>query len=165
MKIFGSVISLIFLCAPACFAEMNLYLYPRAECNKGAIVMSDIGKIETDIQSAERIKRIGIDSSFFTDGYLDRKEIMDILKDSVAGPIHIYGSGVRVVEAAVSDSRVVVQKGAMVRFQVVNAGIRVELTGTAMGDGTVGDEIPVKLKGSTVTRGRIVNERVVELAL
>jgi hypothetical protein len=169
MKTFGVVIFFILLFAAACFAQLNLYLYPRVECNKGAVLMSDIAKIETDMQSAGRIERIGVDASFFSDGYLDRKEIMEILKDSVVGPINIYGSGVRVVkadgDAVVRDTRVVVQKGAMVRFQVVNAGIRVELMGTAMSDGAVGDEIPVKLKGSTVSRGRIVNERVVELAL
>jgi hypothetical protein len=169
MKIFLIVISSIFLFTPACFAELNLYLYPRVEYKKGAITVSDIANIETDIQSAGLIESIGIDESFFSDGYLDRKEIMDILKDSFAGPINIYGSGVRVVkaeeDAAVRDSRIVVQKGSIVRFQVVNSGIRVELKGTAMGDGAVGDEIPVKLKGSTVSRGRIVNERVVRLAL
>jgi len=169
MKRSVSVILCIFLFAPACFAELNLYLYPRVESKKGAITMSDIANIEADKQSAGRIERIGIDESFFSDGYLDRKEIMDILKESIAGPINIYGSGVRVVkvegDAVVRDSRIVVQKGATVRFQVVNSGILVELKGTAMSDGAVGDEIPVKLKGSTVSRGRIVNERMVRLAL
>ncbi len=171
MKTFLNVIVLIFLCAPASFAEVNLYLYPRVEYSSGSIAMSDIANVETDTQSAGRIEGIRIDESFFADGYLDRKEIMEILKDSFEGTINIYGSGVRVVKAegnaavGEGDSRIVVKKGALVRFQVVNSGIRVELTGTAMRDGAVGDEIPVKLRGSAVSRGRIVNERVVRLAL
>jgi hypothetical protein len=169
MNIFCSTIFFLFIFTLTCFAELNLYLYPRAESKNGVIAMSDIAKIETDLETAAQIGSIGIDDSFFSDGYLDRKEIMDILKDTIAGRINIYGSGVRVVkvdsDAAPHDSRIVVQKGKMVRFQVINAGIRVELMGTAIHDGAVGDEIPVKLKGSTVSRGRILNERMVELAL
>jgi hypothetical protein len=169
MKAFLGVIVTIFFCTPACFAELNLYLYPRVEYKAGSVSMSDIANIETDTGPAGRIEGIRIDESFFSDGYLDRKEITDILKGCFDGPFNIYGSGVRVVkamgDAAVRDSRAVVRKGAVVRFQVVNSVIRVELTGTAMGDGAVGDEIPVKLKGSAVSRGRIINERVVRLAL
>lgn len=169
MKTSIGVMVAIVLLATACFAEVNLYLYPRAEWRKGSISMSDIANIEADAQSAVGIGSIGIQESFFSDGYLDMKEIMDILKNSVDGPINIYGSGVRVVRAeehaAAPDSSIVVQKGAMVRFQVVNSVVTVECTGTAMSDGAVGDEIPVKLKGSIVSRGRVVNERVVRLAL
>ena len=169
MKIFYSTIFILFIFTLTCFAELNLYLYPRAESKNGVIVMSDIAKIETDQETAGQIGSIAIDDTFFSDGYLDRKEIMDILKGIVSGRINIYGSGVRVVKAdgnaVLHDSRIVVQKGKMVRFQVIHSGIRVELMGTAMHDGAVGDEIPVKLKGSTVSCGRILNERVVELAL
>ena len=81
----------------------------------------------------------------------------------------IPGSGVLVhageAAPAVEERRIVVRKGSAVRFRVVNSVVRVGQMGTALQDGAVGDEIPVKLKGSAVSRGRIVSERVVELVL
>ena len=57
------------------------------------------------------------------------------------------------------------KSGSPVRFQVVCSGIRVEQMGTAMKDGAAGDVIPVRLKGSAVGRGVILDERTVELKL
>jgi hypothetical protein len=167
MKVLASVIFTL-LISVTCFADAGLYLYPKVERGDGAITIADIAKIEADPETSAQIGGIAIEDKYFSDGYLDRKEIMDLLKGRVAGRISIYGGGVRITatEPAVpEESRIAVVKGNTVRFQVVNSGIRVELTGTAMRDGAVGDVIPVKLKGSAVARGTVVNERVVELAL
>jgi hypothetical protein len=148
---------------------VSLYLFPRAERGAGVVVMSSMAMIEADPETAARVGNTAVAESFIADGYLDKKEIMEILRDSGAGRISIYGDGVRVPvpdnAAASAERTVVVRKGSTVRFQVVTSLVRVELTGTALGDGAVGEVIRVKLRGSAVSRGRILNEKTVELAL
>ena len=115
------------------------------------------------------MRSLAVDDALYADGYIDRRELVELVRPHVDGRVNVYGSGVRVSMAengAVKEEpRIVVRKGSPVRFQVVNSIIRVEQSGTALQDGAVGDEIQVKLKGSAVSRGRIVNERVVELTL
>lgn len=164
------VIFLTALYAP-CFAGGDIFLYPRVEGSKGGMVFADIAKIEADAGTAIRIGGIIVDGARTGDGYIDRKEVMDILKESGVEDVSVYGSGVRVLCAepedrkSVSPESVVVKRGKPVRFQVVSPRMRVEVAGTAMQDGAVGDLIQVKLKGTAVSRGRILNDRVVELAL
>ncbi len=167
MRIFCATLALL-LAGTAAFAEVNLYLYPRVDRGRNALVLSDLGRIDGDAETAQ-IGSIEIADGLFADGYIDRKELLDLVKGHVEGRVNIYGSGVRVsvVEAAAvpEEPRIVVRRGKAVRFQVVNSHVRVEQAGTALQDGAVGDEIPVKLKGQAVSRGRILNERVVELEL
>ncbi|MBN2158258.1 MAG: flagella basal body P-ring formation protein FlgA [Spirochaetes bacterium] len=166
----GAVIVLIALSAP-CFAGGDIFLYPRVNRTSENIVFSDIAKIEADPGTTIRISGIVVDEGRVSDGYLDKNEVLDILRESGVGDVAIYGSGVRVfretagADAAMAAAPVVVKKGKAVRFQVVGRCMRVEVPGTAMHDGAVGDVIPVKLKGTVVSRGTIINDRVVELSL
>jgi len=150
------------------WADVSLYLYPRINYTSN-VMFSHIAIIEGDTAAVEKIKTLSIDENFFSNGYLDKKDIMNILKDTIAGKINIYGSGVRITKldsnADSQSSQKFIKKGDTVRFQVVSSRIRIELPGTAMKDGAPGDVIPVKLKGSKVASGTILNERVVELRL
>jgi hypothetical protein len=161
-------IMFLLLTTAAVYAEVTIYLYPRVDRGKNALVLNDLGTIDGDDEAA-KVGSIGIEDTLFADGYIDRKELIDLVRAHVAGRVNIYGSGVRVSDAVTGavqeEPRVVVRKGSLVRFQVVSSRVRVEQAGTALQDGAVGEEIPVKLKGTTVSRGRILNERVVELAL
>lgn len=167
MKVFLSIILLV-AAATASWADLSIYLFPRVERGRGSLVLSDLGTIEGNA-AASGIGSIVIEDGIFADGYVDRKEIVDLVRPHVEGRINVYGSGVLVhageAAPAVEERRIVVRKGSAVRFQVVNSVVRVGQMGTALQDGAVGDEIPVKLKGSAVSRGRIVSERVVELVL
>lgn len=160
---------LLLLAATASYAEASLYLYPKVERGERQLVLSDLGALDGDAATLSRIGAVAVDDALVADGVIDRKEILDLVKSALNERITIYGNGVRVrtgeAAAVREEPRVVVHKGARVRFQVVNANVRAEQSGTAMEEGAVGDVIPVKLKGSAVSRGRIVNERVVELAL
>jgi hypothetical protein len=168
MKTLCAAIFMI-LTAAACFADVSLYLFPSATRENGGAVMADMATIEADPETAERIGKTEIADTYLADGYLDRKEIMEILRGSGAGRISIYGNGVRVrmpeTAGAPGERRIVVRKGSSVRFQVVNACVRVEMTGTALADGAVGEVIQVKLRGPAVSRGRVLNEKTVELVL
>jgi hypothetical protein len=167
MKAFCFILVLL-LTSAAAYAEVNVYLYPRVDRGKNSLILSDLGTIEGDDEAA-KVGSIGVDDALYADGYVDCRELNALIKAHVTGRVNIYGSGVRVnsagPEAFREEPRIVVRKGSLVRFQVVSSRVRVEQTGTAMQDGAVGEEIPVRLKGTAVSRGRILNERVVELAL
>ncbi|MBN1497525.1 MAG: flagella basal body P-ring formation protein FlgA [Spirochaetes bacterium] len=158
------------LCGAAVAADVGLYLYPRAERGDRALAIADIANIEADAVTKAGVGSIVIDDALYADGYLDRSEIIGIIEEHAGGSIAVYGSGVRVVRAAADPEtaggrRHVVKSGSPVRFQVVCSGVRVEQMGTAMQDGAAGDVIPVRLKGSAVGRGVILDERTVELKL
>lgn len=164
-----AILVAVFSCA-ASAAEVGLYLYPKAERGNAPLTISDIAQVETDGETASRVGAVGIDDALYADGYLDSKEISDCIREHAGGRITVYGSGVRIVRTAgvtlaAEAPRRIVRAGSPVRFQVVNARITVERAGTAMQDGAAGDMIPVKLKGATVVRGVILNERTVELKL
>ncbi|OHD71057.1 MAG: hypothetical protein A2W19_08585 [Spirochaetes bacterium RBG_16_49_21] len=158
-------IFLLFL-SGSCFADITLYLYPRVN-HATEIQLSDVASIEGDPESVARIRDLRIEGRFFADGYLDRKELMDMLAEKKAGKIHIVGSGVRITEgdSDIPRRQATVKKGDTVRFQVASSFIVIELRGTAMKDGAVGDVIPVKLKGAKTANGKVLNERTVELEL
>ncbi len=167
MKIFGFIM-LFLLAAAASYADVSIYLFPRVDRGRSPLSVSDLGTIDGDAEAAA-VRSLAVDDALYADGYIDRRELVELVRPHVDGRVNVYGSGVRVSMAengAVKEEpRIVVHKGSPVRFQVVNSIIRVEQSGTALQDGAVGDEIQVKLKGSAVSRGRIVNERVVELTL
>ena len=169
MKTLYSAVIVVVFFTGAAFADVSIYLYPRVGQKPGGLVLSDIAEIDADTDTVAAISEIGIDARLALDGYLDRREIIHVLADRVRGRVNVYGSGVRVAdpggESATGSSRIMVKKGETVRFQVVNACVKVEIIGTAMKDGAAGDVIPVKLRGSTVTSGKILNEKIVELEL
>jgi len=168
MKRFMTILFLLHALAGYGWADVSLYLYPRINYATN-VMLSNIAIIEGDTETVERIKNLSIDENFYSNGYLYKRDIVKMLKDTIAGKINIYGSGVRIIKldssAETLSSQKFIKKGDTVRFQVVSSRIRIELLGTAMKDGAPGDVIPVKLKGSKVASGKILNERVVELRL
>lgn len=167
MRIFG-FITVFLLAASASYGDVTIYLVPRVDRGTAPLTVSDLGTVDGDADTAA-VRSLAVDDALFADGYIDRKELVGLVRPHVNGRLNVYGSGVKVGMAengAVQEEpRIVVRKGSPVRFQVVNSVIRVEQAGTALEDGAAGDEIRVKLKGSAVSRGRVVNERVVELVL
>jgi hypothetical protein len=160
---------LVLVCATCAFADASLYLYPRADIKAGGIAYSDIAIIDADSETAVRIGATPVDAGLLADGFLDESEIRRALEGLIDGRLRIYGTGVRVAaagkNAAAERSTAAVRTGARVRFLVVRSGVRVEMTGTALREGSVGDVIPVKLKGTAVSSGTIINDSIVELKL
>jgi hypothetical protein len=162
------ILGIFLFCTGTCLADVTLYLYPRVAAAP-EIPLSQIASIEGDAETVARIKDVRVDEHLFFDGYLDRKELTELLAGKKVGKIHIIGSGVRIIrganDAAGRRFDMAVKKGDTVRFQVVNSSIRIEIFGIAMQNGVPGDVIPVKLKGSKVVNGKVLNERTVGLDL
>ena len=165
MKWFAAIVFVTAVAAHA-RAEASLFLFPTVRMKEQGIAISDVAIIEADGATAERIRGIIVPADLYADGYLDQKEIASLCLANETGDVRIYGTGVRVAVASEAQrARTAVKKGKQVRFRVLNGPIAVEHTGTSLEDGAVGDWIQVKLRGSHVSRGRVVDERTVEYAL
>jgi len=165
MRWFAAIVFVTAVAAQA-RAEASLFLFPTVTMKEQGITISNIAIIDADETTAERIRGIIVPADMCADGYLDRKEIVALCLANEAGDVRIYGTGVRVAAASEAQRvRAAVKKGKQVRFRVLNGRVAVELTGTSLEDGAVGDWIQVKVRGSNVSRGRVVDERTVEHAL
>ncbi len=168
MKRLAAILILLVGMAGAARADISLYLYPRVNCQEKLFV-SHICMIEGDPETVERVKGLQIDDALISNGYLDKQDIIKLLKENISERINIYGSGVRIIKqdgnAAASVKKTTIRKGDIVRFQVANSLIRVEIQGIAMKDGALGEVIPVRLRGSKTASGKILSERIVELEL
>lgn len=168
-RLFLAILFMLTAAGTAFPSEVELYLIPRAERGEADLLISDIAMIKGSGESAARIGSLAIEPQLHADGYLDRSDITEALRAGGAEKVRIHGAGVRVVspggEGVPARSAPVVRRGAAVTFRAVRGNVIVEIKGTAMGDGAEGEIIPVQVKGKTVSRGRVVDERTVELAL
>ena len=167
-KILLSLIFILFLSVQA-YSEVSIYLYSKIKYSE-EIKVSDIGKIEYNFESLDPGELI-IDPSIFSDGLIDRKELRSFLMDHFSS-IYIFGTGTRILfeDSQISQEQIIIgdgsiSSGADINIILKNKKIRVVTDGTAMGNGKIGDIIPVKLKNSKVVKGLITKNKTVEIAL
>ena len=156
------------LLAPgAAWARVTLYLYPVINNPGAELSLSDIARIESDRRGDQEIPGIRIDSSIYSDGFIDRTEILGLMKNKFDGCVMIVGSATRVStsvekndtgdKAKASD----IKQGDPVTFVYRKGLIRIELTGTALSNGCAGESIQVRLKKKRTATGRIIADRMV----
>lgn len=173
---FLTAILLILLAGGTAFAELRIYLFPGIEVETKEPLLGDIGKIEGDTPALKKIREMKIAPELYADGYIDRRELRSLLRACTDDIIIIHGNAVRVtkkasVEEAVDQAEVPEEKvlsvktGERVHLSVRKNGILVEMNGTAVGEGRVGDEINVRLKGSRTVKGILRKGKMVEVSL
>jgi len=104
-----------------------------------------------------------------------RKELEAMVKDSSAESIFIYGGAVKILvkkdpAATVAgdlypDGELPVKAGDAVGILIRGRGITVTLTGSAMEDGRMGDSVRVRIKGNRTVKGRVAENKMVEVSL
>ncbi|MDY6967287.1 MAG: flagella basal body P-ring formation protein FlgA [Spirochaetota bacterium] len=151
-----------------------MFLYPKIHLKKKAATLEDIAVIDCGKESINRFKHIKIPHVLYSDGYLDRKEIRLLIRQSISKPVFIYGNAIKInvnkeVEGEKKDNTDdpmnIVKSGERVKIVVINNGIFVELIGTALKQGSIGDEIRVRIKGSKVIHGIVKRGKLVEVTL
>ena len=167
-KILITLIFIFFLSVQA-FSDVSIYLFPKVKFSE-EIKLSDIGKIEYKFESIDPGELI-IDPSMFSDGLIDRKELRSLLMNHFSS-IYIFGTGTRILfeDSNKSQEQIIIgdgsiSSGADIKIILKNKNIRVLTDGTAMGNGKIGEIIPVKLKNSKVVKGIIIKNKTVEIAL
>ncbi len=152
----------LILCAGSVLGAMeaSIYLVPRVALGGGPLELRDIARIEVRDGDREALGAITIDGALYADGYVDRREISDLVKARFQGTVMIFGGGVAVAGARQvpeesRDSAMAIRKGEKVRYSVHRGGVRIEINGVAMEDGVEGDEVRVKLHTNKIVPGKV----------
>ncbi len=166
----------LLLVAPAApsSAAVSVYLISRAELGT-APVLGDVASIDAEPGLRKALLDLAIPEKALVDGFVDRREVEDLLAVAAREGVLVYGNAVRVNRtvkdepAAAEESAVVserlVRAGDAVNVRVKKNGIIIELSGSALENGARGDEVAVKLKSTRTLKGRVVQKGLVELAL
>ena len=160
---------LLCVCAvSAASADVKIFLYPRCE-GEGSILLSSAAWIEGDADETARLRALSIEKRFFKDGYLDRRELTQILKERFSGSYTIIGSSVRVSAPAAEEIDIeelaeqAVKKGDAVKVLVRRKGITLETHGIVTADALPGDEVAVEVGKKKMVKGVLKEEHVVEV--
>ncbi|MBN2401249.1 MAG: flagella basal body P-ring formation protein FlgA [Spirochaetes bacterium] len=161
-----SVISLIFLlCGAVESADIKLILFPKITAENN-LLLGDIALIDSDRSDIKQIKKINIECEIYSDGYIDKKEILSILKSYTEESISIYGNAVRVINNSSNDITIVdhdelfLKKGDRVEVVVNNKGISLVLKGIAVNDGKLNDEITVRITNK-LTMKKFIKAKII----
>jgi hypothetical protein len=168
IKIAITLFFIIFIVIEA-YSEINIYLYSKITYSE-VIKLRDIGKIESNNESIDP-EDIEIGKSLLSDGLIDSKELRSFLMNYF-DIINIYGTGTRILlegqqvhmePVIIGDGSIT--SGANIKIILKNNRIKVATQGTALGDGKIGEIIPIKLKNSRILKGLITSSKTVEIAL
>ena len=170
MRYLALMITLFFLAAAGADAggSARLYLYPMADV-KPDLCIGDIATIETDADDVDLLAGLSIDSALLSDGYLDSREIDDMVRSTGITCV-IYGNAVRIINSS-GDTEIqkenfpLIKKGDQVTFVALRGRIKIEVTGTALCDGMKGDDVSVRTRGRCVLSGRVMDRKTVEAGL
>lgn len=158
------------------YCDIRLFLFPKITTDNNDIFLKDVALVEGNNTDIEKIKNTKIKKEIYSDGYIDRKEILSVLKNNTDDNIFIIGNAVRVFNNATNiiyvenqPSEPVIKKGDNVNVIVKKNGISVILRGTAVSDGKIDDEVSVKLEKRSnyfkLVKGIIKSKDYVEVNL
>lgn len=158
------------------YCDIKLFLQSKVITNNDSLMLKDVAVIEGNNFDIEKIKNIQIDKAIYSDGYIDKKEILSLLKNVTKDNINILGNAIRIISndqhknnSENDTPESVIKKGDSVNIVIKKNGILVILRGTAVNEGKIDEEIFVKLEKKTNTskliKGKIRNKDLIEVNL
>ena len=173
-RFFIILITIMLFCGAAESAELKLFLLPKITAGEKALTLGDIALVESDSLDAEGIKNLEIDSMMLSDGYVDKKEILTLIKNYTVKRAVIYGSAVHVINYTQDGENwspekndFILNKGDRVQVIVNNGGVSLILKGTAVNEAKFNDIVDVKVEGSRsfskILKGRVAARDIVEV--
>jgi hypothetical protein len=164
---------LILLLCDAANAEVRLFLKPKVTVDGKNLTLCDIASIEGNNSNLIQIKDIIIEPEIFSDGYIDKKEIITLLKKYTEDNCIVYGNAVRIVTNELSDKNtsvkndLMLKRGDRVAVIVNNKAVSLILKGTAINDGRFNEEVTVKIDNkstlSKLLKGKIIGKDIIEV--
>ncbi len=167
-------------------AEIKAFLFQRVEIdnNQNNLAVADIAKIVGNSAGIQKINDYIVDESVYEDGFIDKREILKLIKGITNDVVFIYGNAVSIIKnhndvinkmdtAAVCDldeSNFIVKRGDRINVIVKKNNINIELTGKALSDGRYGDEIKVRVntfngKQTRLIRAKVLNKEAIEVEI
>lgn len=158
------------------YCDIKLFLQSKIITNNDGLVLKDVAVVEGNNSDIEKIKNIQIDKTIYSDGYIDKKEILSLLKNNTEDTIFIFGNAIRILtndpyknntENDATES--VIKKGDSVNIIIKKNGISVIVRGISLNEGKTDEEIFVKLEKKTNSfkfiKGKIKNKDLIEVNL
>lgn len=156
------------------FAEVVVLLLPRAAA-VGSLRVRDLARVDALDRVRGAVENIEVPEKLYQDGYLDRREIGELIRAHVKDLVLIYGNAVKISakegnaargkKAGSSSKHPVIKSGEQVNIVVRKNGISVLLTGTALGSGKVGETLSVRLKDAKKLNGIVREDKTVQVQL
>jgi len=163
------IFPLFFILSGIVFADIKIFLFHRIESTEDNIALRNVAHVFGNSVSLDEIRGITISEELYSDGYIDRRELGELLRKKTNDSVYIIGNAVRIVrtdldlELRAEDTcagGVLVRKGEVVNLIVRKKGISIRLIGKAMEDRREGEEINVKMRSSRGRGSKIVKGRV-----
>ncbi len=168
----------VFFFMNAAYGEIKLFLRPKVIAVND-LLLSDIASVEAGQANADNINKIIIESSAYSDGYIEKRELASLLKRYTDENIIIYGNAVKVfIDGQHSElipdiqqnqiNDFILRKGDRVDIVVKKNGISILLKGTAVNEGKINDEVSIKLEDksgilSKLVKGKVKSRDLVEI--
>ena len=145
----------------ALFANVQIYLYSSVNKNEDKLRIKDIARVEGADDERSLCEEIEINDSILVDTYIDQRELSLLLRKKFKGNFVIYGSSVKVYEAAsLFPQGVSIKNGELVKVLIKRKNITIELTGVALKDAADGSHAVVRC-GKKEVSGIVNNKTVV----
>jgi len=152
-------ITCLVLFGTASFADVQIYLYSSASKSEDKLKIKDIARVDGPDEERRLCEEIEIDDAILADAYIDRRELSLLFGEKLNSSFVIYGSSVRIYEAASRQGGVSVKNGERIKVFVKRKNITIELTGVAKKDAADGECIVVRC-GKKELSGIVKNKTV-----
>lgn len=163
-----TILIIIFVCSDL-YAAIRVYMLPQAEITGREIFVGDICKIEGP--GAGRFLGFTIPPVLYSDSIIDKEELKNILSSVSGENISVFGNGTMIIfsEGTVvkdtSQQLLSIRKGETVRVEMKNGNIIIVLQGKSLDNGSIDDQIDVKLKNGKKVRCIVTGEKQVRMII
>ncbi len=155
---------ILFLAAgDICFADFKIFLYSQHRMKEENLYLKDLASFDN-----KTLMEIEIPSAVYEDGFVDKKEIMDIVKSATDEAFFIYGSAVRILpDTEVNDVRdqFYVHRGDTVDIVIKRKSISIEMIGKVLINARIGQKVNVEVDNKKILNGILLKGKVVEVIL
>ena len=151
------------------YAAIRVYMLPMAEITGHDIFVRDICKLEGP--GAVRILNCIIPPELYNDNIIDKEELKTFLSSDPGENISVFGNGTKIIfseKNVVKDTEqqlFTIKKGETVRVEMKNGNIIIVLQGKSLDNGSIDDQVDVKLKNGKKVRCIVTGEKQVRMII
>ncbi|MBN1500947.1 MAG: flagella basal body P-ring formation protein FlgA [Spirochaetes bacterium] len=146
-----------------CSADFKIFLYSQHKIKSDKLYLKDVASF-----SRKDIMETEIPLAVYEDGFVDKREIMDLVKSVTDETFFIYGSAVRILpDSQVNDVRnqFYVRRGDTVDILIKRKSISIEMIGKVLINARIGQKVNVEVDNKKILNGILKEGKLVEVIL
>lgn len=132
------------------FCATKVFLHSKYVMRNEKLFLSDIASF-----GGTSVLEMEIPVELYKDGFVDRKEILNLLMNHQQGEYMVYGSAVRVLPVTIENSRdqYYIRKGDTVDILLKRKNIKIKVIGKSLVNAYVGQTIKVEIDNRKLYSG------------